>query len=45
MDFTDLNFFLNHWAGVETEFGSSINPIPTKGEGGGEIMPSTLLLI
>ena len=33
MDFTDLNFFLNHLAGVET--GISINPIPTKGEGGG----------
>ena len=31
------------WALAYLEFGSSVNPIPTSG-GGGQIMPTTLLL-
>ena len=39
-------FFSVTGLGWRLEFGSSVNPIPTGGgEGGGKIMPTTLLLI
>ena len=34
MDFTDLNFFFNHLASLETGIGISVNHLRTQGEGG-----------